>query len=96
MVTCVDLNEFQLSKEEKYHWSKGTSLSILYSKSFFLSDNALNRSLCCDNTLDGRNVFCSSYIKYRIVQEKNAPSDISFPRSIIVDIVQRAVSVPEW
>ena len=53
MVTRVDLNEFQLSKEEKYHWSKGTSLSTLYTKSLFLSDNALNRGLCCDNTLDG-------------------------------------------
>ena len=63
MVTRVDLNEFQLSKEEKYHWSKGTSLSTLYTKSLFLSDNALNRGLCCDNTLDGRNFICLSYIK---------------------------------
>lgn len=70
MVTRVDLNEFQLSKEEKYHWSKSASLSTLYSKSFFLSDNALNRGLCCDNTLNDRNFICLSYIKYRIVQEK--------------------------
>ena len=96
MVTRVDLNEFQLSKEEKYHWSKSPSLSALYTKSFFLSDNALNRGLCCDNTLDGRNFICLSYIKYKIVQEKNAPSDISFPRSVIFDFVQRAASVPEW
>ena len=63
MVTHVDLNEFQLSKEEKYHWSKSTGLSTLYTKSFFLSDNALRRGLCCDNTLDGRNFICLSHIR---------------------------------
>ena len=96
MVTRFDLNEFQLLKEEKYHWSKSTSLSTLYTKSFLLSDNALNRGLWCDNTLDGRNFICLSYIREKIDHEKNAPPDIAFPRSIIVDIVQRAASVPEW